>query len=105
MVEQYKKRQDQCTKRYQQSNYVNIKHWLYGYKAEFLKYKTDPTFDYYVANVDANGWLNIKDDDHLLYWVNDKSIFYDPVFNNKIQNQLIMYLQVRLVHVILVTIF
>ena len=49
--------------------------------------------EYSVANVVANGWLNIEDGDHPLYWVNGKSILSALLFNKKVQNQLILYLQ------------
>ena len=49
--------------------------------------------DYSVTNVVANGWLNIEDDEHLIYSVKGNSSLYVLVFNKKVQNQLIGYLQ------------
>ena len=49
--------------------------------------------EYSIANVVANGWLNIEDDEHPLYWVNDKRSLSALVFNKKVQNQLIGYFQ------------
>ena len=57
--------------------------------------KPEPTLKYSVANVVANGWLNIEDDEHPLYWVKGKSILYAHVFNNKLQNWLTLYLEVQ----------
>ena len=53
----------------------------------------DPNLNYSVANIFANRWLNIEYDDHLLYWVKGKSNLSARVFNNKVQNWLIMYLE------------
>ena len=53
----------------------------------------DPTLKYYVSNVVSNGWLNIENDEHPLYWVKGKRSFSAHVFNNKIQNRLILYLE------------
>ena len=49
--------------------------------------------NYSVSNFFANGWLNIEDDDYLLYWVKVKSSLSAHVFNNKVQNQLVLYLE------------
>ena len=54
--------------------------------------KPEPTLKYSVANVVANGWLNIEDDEHPLYWVKgdclrcvpDHLLQYLNVFNNKL---------------------
>ena len=64
-----------------------------GYKAEFLKSNPDPALEYSVFNVFANWWLNIEDDKHPLYWVKGKSSLSVIVFNRKLQNNLILYLQ------------
>ena len=53
----------------------------------------EPTLKYYVSNVVDNGWINIEDDEHLLYWVKGKSSLYVHVFNNKVHNLLILYLE------------
>ena len=45
---------------------------------------------YSVVNVVDNGWLNIEDDDHPLYWVKVKSSLSLHVFNNKVHNRLIL---------------
>ena len=55
--------------------------------------KPDPTLKYYVSKVVANGWINIKDDENPLYWVKGNSSLSAHVFNNKVQNRLILYLQ------------
>ena len=52
-----------------------------------------PTLKYYVANVVANGWINIEYYEHLLYWVRSKSSLSVHVFNNKVHNRLILYLE------------
>ena len=53
----------------------------------------EPTLKYSVANFVANGWLDIEDDEHPLYWVKGKASLSAHVFNNKVQNRLILYLQ------------
>ena len=53
----------------------------------------DPTLNYSVANVVANWWINIEDDEHPLYWVKVKSSLSAHVFNNKVYNWLIIYLE------------
>ena len=53
----------------------------------------DPTLEYYFANAVTNEWLNVEDDEHPLYWVKFNSSLYVLVFNKKVQNQLILYLQ------------
>ena len=63
-----------------------------GHKKEFMNYNPEPTLKYSVANVVANGCLNIEDDEHPLYWLKGKSSLYAHVFNNNVQNQLTMYL-------------
>ena len=55
----------------------------------------DPVLKYSVANDVANGWIIIEDDEHLLYWVKGKISLSAYVFNNKVQNWLIMYLEVQ----------
>ena len=64
-----------------------------GYKKELTDSKPDPTLKYSVANVVANGCLNIEDGEHPLYCMKGKSSLSLCVFNNKIQNWLILYLQ------------
>ena len=49
--------------------------------------------EYFFAIISANGWVNIEDDEHQFYWVKGKSSLYALVFNNKLQNQLIVYFQ------------
>ena len=53
----------------------------------------DPTFKYSVSNIVANGWINIEDDEHPLYLVKGKSSLYAHVFDNKVHNRLILYLE------------
>ena len=53
----------------------------------------EPTLKYSVANFVANGWLDIEDDEHPLYWVKGKASLSAHVFNNKVQNRLILYLE------------
>ena len=53
----------------------------------------DPTSKYYVTNAVATGWLNIEDDEHLLYLVKVKSSLSAHVFNNIVYNRLIVYLK------------
>ena len=55
-----------------------------GYKKELMNYNPETTLKYSVANVVANGQLNIEDDDHPLYWVKDKSSLSAHAFNNKV---------------------
>ena len=55
----------------------------------------DPTLNYSVANVVANWWINIEDDEHPLYWVKVISSLSAHMFNNKVQNWLILYLEVQ----------
>ena len=64
-----------------------------GYKTEFLKSNPEPALEYSVVNVVANGCLKIEDDENPLYWVKVKNSLYTLVFNKKINNQLIMYVQ------------
>ena len=63
-----------------------------GNKNEFMDSKPEPILEYLVANVVANGWLNIEDDDNLIYWVKGRISLSVLVFNKKAENQLIMYL-------------
>ena len=58
-----------------------------------MNYNPEPTLNYSVANVVANGWLNIEDDEHPLNWVKGKSSLFAHVFNNKVHNRLILYLE------------
>ena len=53
----------------------------------------EPMFKYSVANVVINGWLNIEDDVHPLYRLKVNISLSAHVFNNKVQNQLIIYLE------------
>ena len=53
----------------------------------------DPTLKYSVANVVSNGYLNIEYYKHLLYWVKGKISLSLHVFNNKVYNWLILYLE------------
>ena len=53
----------------------------------------DPTLKYSVANVVSNGYLNIEGYKHLLYWVKGKISLSLHVFNNKVYNWLILYLE------------
>ena len=78
---------------YQQSNHGKKQRILYGYKDILFKSNPDPTLEYSVANVVANECLSIEDDEHLLYWVKGNISLFALVFNSKVQNQLIMYLQ------------
>ena len=55
----------------------------------------EATLKYYVENVVANGWLIIEDDEHPLYWVKVISSLSAHMFNNKVQNWLILYLEVQ----------
>ena len=64
-----------------------------GYKKELINSNPEPTLKYSVANVVANGCINIEDDEHPLYWGKGKSILSAHVFNNKVQNRLILYLE------------
>ena len=92
-VEQEKKRQDQRIKSYQNINHGKNQRRLCGYKAKLLKFIPEPTLEYSVANVVTNGWLKIEDDEHMLYWVKGKIILSALVFNKKVYNLWIMYLQ------------
>ena len=47
--------------------------------------------NYSIANFFANGWLNIEDYAHPLYWVKGNISSSVHVLNNKVQNRLIMY--------------
>ena len=58
-----------------------------------MNYNSNPTFKYYVTNVFVKGCLNIEDDEHLLYSVKVRSSLSTHLFNNKLQNQLILYLK------------
>ena len=49
--------------------------------------------DYSVTNVVANGWLNIEDDEHPLYWVQGKISLSTLLFKLKVQNMLVLYMQ------------
>ena len=64
-----------------------------GYKKEFTNYNPEPTLTHFVANGIANGWINVEDDDHMLYYMKAKRSVHAHVFNNKVQNWLILYLQ------------
>ena len=86
-MEQDKKRWYQHTKRYQQINHGKKQRRLHGYNTVFFKSNPEPTLDYFVANVVANEWMNIEDDEHPLYWVKVKSSLSELVFNKKIKNQ------------------
>ena len=55
----------------------------------------DPTLEYFISNVVANGWLSIEDGEHLIYWLKDKISLSALVFRKKVHNQLILYLQVQ----------
>ena len=57
-----------------------------------MNFNPEPTLNYSVANVVTNGWLNIENDQHPLYWVTGKISLSVHVFNNKVQNRLILYL-------------
>ena len=54
-----------------------------GYKKELTDSNPEPTLKYSVANVIANGWLKIEDDEHPLYWMKGKSRLTAHMFNNK----------------------
>ena len=92
-MEQDKKRWAQRTKSYEQINHGKNQWRLLGYKAEFLKSNPEPTSEYYVSNVVSNYCLKIEDDEHPLYRVKGNSGLSVLVFNNKVQNLLILYLQ------------
>ena len=92
-VEQENKRRSQRTKRYQQIDHGKKQQILRGYKAELLKSNPEPTYEYSIANAVTNGWMNIEDDEHLLYLVKVRSSLSALVFNKKVQNKLILYLQ------------
>ena len=64
-------------------------------KDELLISNHEATLEYSIANVVANGWRNIADDEHFLYWVKGNSTLSALVFNKKLLNQLIMYLKGR----------
>ena len=51
--------------------------------------------EYSVANFFDNVWLNIEDYGNPLYWVKVKSSLYVRLLNNRVQNQLILYLKGR----------
>ena len=53
----------------------------------------EPTLKYSVADAVANGWLNVEDDERLLYRVKGESILATHALNNKVQNRLILYLE------------
>ena len=95
----------QRTVMYQQSNHGKKQRILYGYKDILFKSNPDPTLEYSVANVVANECLSIEDDEHLLYWVKGNISLFALVFNSKVQNQLIMYLQGQVITEIWVAIF
>ena len=92
-VEEQKKKGAERTNRYHQSKHGKQKWRMYGYKKEFMNSNPEETFKYYISNIVANGWLNIKYDDYPLYWVKVKISLSANVFNNIVQNWLIMYLE------------
>ena len=53
----------------------------------------DPMLKYSVTNFVANGCLNIEDDEHPLYWFKGEISLSVDVFNNKVHNWLILYLE------------
>ena len=60
-----------------------------------MNFNPDPILKYSAANVVANGWIHIEDDEHTLYWVKEKISVYRHVFSNKLLNRLILYLEVQ----------
>ena len=92
-VEEERKKRAEFTKRYHKSNHGKQQRIMCGYKKAYMNSNHEPTLKYSVANVVANGWLNIEDDEHPFNWTKDKSILSTRVFNDKVQNRLIMYLQ------------
>ena len=48
---------------------------------------------YSVSNAVSNGCFNIEDDENPLYWVEVKSSLSAHVFNNKVHNRSILYLE------------
>ena len=84
MVEEEGKKRSECTNRCHKSNYVNQQRRMRGYKKENKNSNPDPTLKYSVTNVVANGWLNIEDDEHPLYWMKGRSSLSMHVINNKV---------------------
>ena len=60
-----------------------------------MNYNPEPNFNYSVANIVANGWINIEEDENPIYWVKGKNSLSAHVFNNKVHNRLILYLRVQ----------
>ena len=83
-MEQEKKRRDQRINKYQQSNHEKKQQILRGYKAEFLKSNPEPTLEYSVDNIVANGWLNIEYDEHPLYFLKGESSLSALLLNKKV---------------------
>ena len=69
---------------YHQINHGKQQRRNCGYKKEFVNYNPELTLKYSVDNGAANGWRNIEDDEHSLYWVKGKTSLSAHVFNNKV---------------------
>ena len=90
-MEEDKKKRSICTKSYHHSNHGKQQMRIIGYNKEYTNYNPETTLKYSVANIVANGWINIEDDEHLIYWVKGKSSLYEQVFTNKVHNWFILY--------------
>ena len=58
-----------------------------------MNFNPEPTLKYSVSKFFVNVWIKIEHYEHPLYWVKGKSSLYVYLFNNKVHNRLILYLE------------
>ena len=85
-MEEEKKKQAECTKRYDKSNHGKQQRIICVYKNESNNSNPKPTLKYYIANAVVKGWLNIEDDEPTIYWVKAESSLSAHLFDNKVHN-------------------